>query len=389
MAKYATAALALLVSLLTKKASAECQYPLIGGLYCPFDSDVSFTEKSIIDDSATLTGLVDPKTKTDLGDLDAGLLFFQESSIVGTYPTYFETFSPTMGRYFTFYGDDYHPWMVQDAALTTLPFVELEYSGPALTHNFDIQTGIPYVISEEIAKKAAQYTTTMIEMFQLMQAAVIAIGKGCTGIQNPGGKPACYKAVRLWDRAAAVQTGVNALAQKRCSNYATCGYYTSESDGTTITALSNIKTLSLFTGGQNAVFSGDIAAVKSFIKLIESATAVPFIQGTLRYTQQINGYTIAEKAKEFAEGSAFATGILPKVYECNRAVATLIDEKFQIKAGNDAGSDPTGFLAAVRSVYGCIGVTCEDIGGLIESGDQYFAGFGPCTSAYGNYITTH
>lgn len=388
MAKYATAALALLVSLLTKKASAECKYPLIGGLYCPFGSDVSATEQKIIADSARLGDLVDPKAGTDLDDLDAGLVFFQESSIVGTYPTYLETFSPTLERYFTFYGDDYHPGMVQNAALSTLPFVELEYSGPALTHNFDIQTGVPYVISEEIAKKAAQYTTTMIEMFQLMQAAVIAIGQGCTGIQNPGGKPACYDAVKLWDEAAAVQTGVNALAQKRCANYATCGYYTSEADKT-ITALSNIKTLSLFTGGQNAVFSGDIAAVKSFIKLIESATAVPFIQGTLRYTQQTNGFTIAEKGKEFAEGSAFATGILPKVYECNRAVASLIDEKFQIKAGNDAGSDPSDFLAAVRSVYACIGVTCEDIGGLIESGDQYFAGFGPCSSAYGNYFTTH
>lgn len=389
MAKYGTAALALLVSLLAQKASADCNQDLVGGVYCPY-TDVSSVAQRINDDSSKLGDIVDPKDDpTTLQNLSDGLEFFNKDSIVRGFPSYVKTSSDTMKRYQKFYGETYGPHMVLQAALA-VPLGELQYSGPALSHDFTIQKGTPYVISEEIAKKTAQYTTTMIEMFQLLEETVMTIGLGCTGIVNPGADPACEDALALWDQAAAVQTGVHALAQKRCENYSTCGYFTSSiNEDETDIALSNHKTLMLFQHGAEAVRSGDIVAVKTFIKMIESATAVPFIQGTLRYSQKISGYTIEEKAKEFAEGSAFATGILPKVYECNQAVATLIDEKFQITDGNESSDDPSDYLAAVRSVYGCIGVTCEDIGGLIESGSTYYEGFGPCKSSYGNYIITH
>jgi len=37
--------------------------------------------------------------------------------------------------------------------------------------------------------------------------------------------------------------------------------------------------------------------------------------------------------------------------------------------------------AAIESVYKCLGMTCADVGGLIETGTDYYPGAEPCADA--------
>jgi len=412
MAKYGTAALFLLASMMMQNAAATdgCAFDLVNSVYCPLH-DVSDLLEATKLESKTFSGLVDPPPfGSTLESLEAGKEYLYEGvgnpyNLLKTYPSYIATNSSTLECYDEYYGGvngagSYAPNDVVKAALKTDGIAE--YNGPAMTQYFDdtVRVGSAFEINEESAKKITQYTTNLIEMFQLMEKAIQTVKMGCFSYRgyNDGGDR-CQDAVDLWDNAAAVQDGPNYLGTKRCQNYITCGWTFANKDATgeANIAIANQKVLNLFQIGQNAIRTGDIVGAKGIIKLIQSAQLVSYIQGVGRYAQKISASetpNVEGENKEYAEGMAFSTGMLPQLYQCDRSAAKTVDKTFQLKKGNSFSGTIENFLGVLRKNYQCLGITCEDVGGLWNSKKddpepktpEYYPGAQPCVTEYGTYV---
>merc|ERR1740124_1915269 len=351
-------------------AADNCTFPLVNSVYCPLH-DVSELLDATKMEPSMFSLLVDPKPDGSTpGTLQAGYEYLYEGvgndyNKLKTYPSYTVTKSETLMCYDEYYGPlkgktKYAPNDVVKEALKVGGIAE--YTGPALTQYFDdtVRTE-DHFVNEESAKKITQYTTTLIEMFQLMEKAVQQAKKdgGCfayTG-NKEGGTP-CEEAAKFWDQAAAVQDGPNYLGAKRCQNYLTCGF---TNDTTDTIAIANTKVLNLFQVGQSAIRTGDIVATKGIIKLIQSAQIVPYIQGVGRYAWKISDATaptLAANNKYYAEGAAFATGMLPQLHKCNRAAARTVDKTFQLQVGNKWEFEKfetfRSFFDQVRAEYQCL-----------------------------------
>jgi len=381
MAKYGTAALFLLASMMMQKSAGVCPDSLVNSVYCPFH-DVSNLVQATNNEANELGDLVNPGGSS-LQSLQAGYEYLYDG--VGnpynrfkTYPSYTTTKSETLMCYEEYYDPNYNPNTVVKAALEreVINFP----SGPALTQDYSdaTRTGPEYFIAEESAKKINQYTTALLEMYQLMEFSLRKVLQNCISMAG------CDDAVEIWDNAAAIQTGPNALGEKRCLNYLTCGFNWISSN--TI-ALANIKVLNLFQLGQTAVRTGDCCAIKAIIKLIQSAQIVPYIQGVARYAWKISNApdkTLAANNKWYAEGAAFATGMLPQLYKCNMNAATNVDTRFQLQVGKDWSGTFLDFMNIIRAEYPCLCITCEDVGGLWD-GAAYYPGAAPCVTNFGGF----
>jgi len=372
----------------------NCEFPLVNSVYCPLH-DVSVLVAATHAEAKTFGSLVNPDGVSTIDSLTAGYNYLYNGknniyNLFKTYPSYSTTKSETLMCYKEYYGPDYEPNTVVKAALKREKIDFLD--GPALSQDFSetVRTN-QYYINEESAKKINQYTTALLQMYQLMEEAVqkVAQDRCISYVHKESGAEACQEAVDIWDNAAAVQDGPNYLGTKRCQNYLTCGWnYTNSVGEIANIAIANQKVLNLFQVGQSAIRTGDVVGAKGIIKLIQSAQLVAYIQGVGRYAYTISASetpNVEGENKEYAEGGAFATGMLPQLYKCNRAAAKTVDKTFQLKAGNSFAGTIADFLAVLRSEYQCLGITCEDVGGLWD-GESYYAGAGPCVTNYGDYL---
>ena len=89
----------------------------------------------------------------------------------------------------------------------------------------------------------------------------------------------------------------------------------------------------------------------------------------------------ADGLVEVAEGWAFAAPILPLVAACNATVGELVYKNMYLNAPTtNVVRVPDGFQAvkaALESVYPCLGITCDQVGGMLSNG-QPIPTFLPC-----------
>jgi len=180
------------------------------------------------------------------------------------------------------------------------------------------------------------------------------------------------------------------LADKRCGNFGTCISHTVPSwrtvdDGANSNV--NAKLLRLYRVGQQAVREGRCAAASGYTDQILQQMAVPLIQGALRYAWRSdpNGgnETVTSDGETLAEYNAFAIAVVPLVHACDPTAADVIARSAAIPDGalSMSYSMPEGFAnvkTAFESTYACMGVTCADVGGLLN-GDTHYAGMEPCS----------
>ena len=87
--------------------------------------------------------------------------------------------------------------------------------------------------------------------------------------------------------------------------------------------------------------------------------------------------------KESSELWAFSAAILPWIDNCDADVAATVRANADITVATSTMSD--GYVAAkasLESVYDCMGITCDQVGGILEEGTTNFVtGFEPCESA--------
>merc|ERR1719311_658901 len=93
--------------------------------------------------------------------------------------------------------------------------------------------------------------------------------------------------------------------------------------------------------------------------------SIPLVQGSLRYA-----YKVAEERgglREKAEGAVFSAAILPRVAACDPAKAWIISNNMKIDATTHMSAGFTAVKQAFEATYCCLGINCDDIGGLLKS----------------------
>jgi len=261
---------------------------------------------------------------------------------------------------------------------------------------------------EESIKKATSFVFQFGEIMQLLQKAYDEVGGNC--IAQSVSLP-CFNAVAAWDAAVAVFVGsleangadnssgnpagktLWSLAEKRCGNYFTCGVDTNSNQKGDIASV-NYKIMSLFAAGRQHTFQGQASEMKQIMRLISNKLALGSIQGTMRYAWRLSGppgsNTLptltpptpgfdlgAPPDKETAEMGVFAMGVLPKVWACSKKAEAKLFQEIQI--GGLKTKTPSPYLSTQRPTvnfdnvklalecnYKCLGITCEEVGSLID-----------------------
>eukprot|EP00559_Dactyliosolen_fragilissimus_P007955 CAMPEP_0184871400 /NCGR_PEP_ID=MMETSP0580-20130426/40698_1 /TAXON_ID=1118495 /ORGANISM="Dactyliosolen fragilissimus" /LENGTH=600 /DNA_ID=CAMNT_0027374057 /DNA_START=350 /DNA_END=2149 /DNA_ORIENTATION=- len=162
------------------------------------------------------------------------------------------------------------------------------------------------------------------------------------------------------------------LADKRCSNFGTCGLSGDTNEGTSKV---NYDIFREFVDGLNNLLTGECEAARMNKEKIARFMTIPLIQGTLRYAYKVDKLSGQEKEK--AEGAVFAAAILPKINTCNEEDAMIVFDNMKV------GATETDFKAvkkAFENNYNCLKITCDDVGGLLkgDTGD-YYEDAGPCS----------
>merc|ERR1739845_48581 len=212
------------------------------------------------------------------------------------------------------------------------------------------------------------------------------MGKSTCTLYNCNDDP-----VQAWDEGVAFYTGslqgsnagpgdgnlFYSLADKRCKNFKTCG---SNSYSTSGGSYVNQKIFQEFVVGQYNLLNGQCKEARKNKKNIVNLMNIPLIQGTLRYAFKTGNppadpQKSHDMSKEDAEGAAFAASIIPKIHHCKPDDAKIILDNMYLN------SDVTDFTAVKRAFernYGCLGVTCDTVGGLVL-GDGYYIDAEPCS----------
>jgi hypothetical protein len=229
----------------------------------------------------------------------------------------------------------------------------------------------------EVIKKGTAFMNVFMYVLREMEDAVDDCENGCA-------TEACNAdQVHAWDEAVAFYTGslvksdpnggvlLYTLAQKRCANFNTCG-----DDGV---AAINTEIFTQFDAGKQNFQLGKCSEAEQNLAKISSMMSVPLVQGTLRYAHIIGEEGgMAEKAE--AEGATFAAAVLPFLHACDPEAASLVYTN--MKTGSGAAKDFAAVKEAFESNYDCMGITCAQVGGLLQAdGVTYFPGAEPCGNA--------
>ena len=190
--------------------------------------------------------------------------------------------------------------------------------------------------------------------------------------------------VHAWDEAVAFYTGsipknsgdgghlLYTLAQKRCENYGTCLTTGAEVGMASV----NSEVFKNFREGKQNLLMGNCEVVRKNVARITQLMTIPLIQGTIRYAYVMDKQNDTREKAE-AEGASFAAAVLPMVNACDEADADIIYDNMRVGNGGTASFEVV--KAAFERNYGCLGVSCADIGGLIDTvTNGYLAGAQPC-----------
>ena len=291
-------------------------------------------------------------------------------------------------KFYTYYGDFNYAdsWVL--AALDGTPTPTTWTNGAA-----DFSAVNDAATRREATKKGTAYMNVWMYAIREFEDAIGDCQAGCTG--NTACNEATAGPVHAWDEGVAFYTGstegayggssgklVYALAEKRCANFRTCG-----ANGNSVSGVSkvNLDLGAQFSLGQHYLHVGSCnRAIAPKDRIVDLMT-VPLIQGTLRYAYKVeylhDSTTSASTVlKEKAEGAVFAASVLPMISSCSPSAAATIYNNMRIGA---ASADFEAVKTAFESTYPCLGISCADVGGLVDGSGAYYSTSAPCSDAAG------
>jgi hypothetical protein len=155
-----------------------------------------------------------------------------------------------------------------------------------------------------------------------------------------------------------------ALADRLCSSFATC-----VSGGTTSQVNTNV--MDGFSTMQQNLQSGLCSEASNNKNAIRTQLSIPLVQGVTLALFQVD-----DDSELFAiEATMYAAALLAPIQACNAVDASVLYE-----ATKPGGSlSWTTVHRTLQVHYPCLGLTCEDVGGLWnELEGAYYSGFEPC-----------
>jgi hypothetical protein len=188
--------------------------------------------------------------------------------------------------------------------------------------------------------------------------------------------------VRAWDQSVAFYTGslegidgqgkgifLYDLADSMCQTFKTCS-----EEGNTETGISsvNVRIMNLFQEGQLTVLRRECAQASAIKDQIVTLMTIPLIQASL-YSAHVRNFTTSF---EEVKSATYAAAVLPIVNECSNSDAETIFSNLGLGQANTS-LDTLAVKNAFEKNYDCMGLTCQDIGGVWEG--KYYGQYSfPC-----------
>ena len=209
--------------------------------------------------------------------------------------------------------------------------------------------------------------------------------------------------IREWDEAAAYYIGsleketgegkgylLYDLADRTCATFRTCSKNDAQGYADAIgTASVNKEIILEFQIGQHYLFKRQCDKANAVKERIVRLMRVPLVQATLFMAYMRHTYfeddNDDDAATDELKSATLAATILPIIHYCNQTDAATIFQNMQLKASSNRTVDFVAVKQAFENNYECMGITCEDVGGVWESGD-YGQFASPCVSK--NMVTT-
>jgi hypothetical protein len=223
------------------------------------------------------------------------------------------------------------------------------------------------------AAAAIRLGLPMLHVWMYVLGSVESAAANCleSGDNSPRAK-AWDDAVALYVGSGALESGregyfVYTLVQDMCRSFGTCAV----GDRAPV----NAELFEHFRGGRESLSGGDCAGASAHAGRIKGLMTVPLVQGAIRAAYAID---VQEDRRDSAQGigAAFSAAVLPLVHACNGGDADVVH--IDLELGNTKGSYGAVKSALDRS-YECLGVDCEDVGGLVDLlGDGYLPGAEAC-----------
>jgi len=207
---------------------------------------------------------------------------------------------------------------------------------------------------DQFIKKGTVYLNVWMHVIGEMERAIIA----CSKNSDDG--------VGHWDEAVAFYSGsqdgsagnlLYRFALKRCGNFGTCG---EKKQGV------NTEIIAQFTLGQTALKAKKCSEAITIKRKIVAIMSVPMVQGTLRYAWKLGVAKGERVSKESAEGLTFTKGIMPLVAACDSKAAEIIRQNTLVGKRDHNSKSWTDVKKALESTYACLGMTCEQVNGLVQ-----------------------
>merc|ERR1711904_498026 len=220
-------------------------------------------------------------------------------------------------------------------------------------------------------KKGSAYMNVWMYVIHEIEDAISDCESSCT---NPGAQDCNADPVHAIDEAAAFYAGslegsgatgmpnagklIFRLAEKRCANFGTCNPGAQ--------AKANQKIIVKLQEAQTELKNARCSNVPALRETITSLMSIPLVQGSLRYAWKVAEDPGAGETEK-AEGAVFSAAILPRVSAFDPAKAKIISDNMKIDATNHMSAGFTAVKEAFEATYCCLGIKCEDIGGLLKS----------------------
>jgi hypothetical protein len=282
------------------------------------------------------------------------------------------------------HGTTHAPIMVLTGANYAAKQTDCKTNLGGVVTDFDIWSGTEIGLVTQVIKKMAVFTNAWLYTVHEFEDAI----DDCTAsliANNDAGVHAWDEGVAFWTGSlvgTTLQSSTNGnmnymLANKRCKNFKTCVGGTATGQSTV-----NINLFEMFTNGYNAIHADNCGQAQVVLNQVIPQMTVPLIQGTLRYA-----YLIGEASgtyKELGEGYAFMMSVIHRVGQCSMVDANTIYAALDVidavpttyALGGSATFETV--KTAFENNYGCMGVTCADVGGYVDSNGAYRAKASPC-----------
>ena len=326
--------------------------------------------------SSALSYSYNPETDNKNGRTLAGFSTAAESKMAGCGPQCPYT---DYAKYLNFYGEfDYGHQYVMAA---------LEQRSTAFVNgNVDFST-----YSMPALEQAVQIATLNLNVWMYVireyEDALDDCAKGCASDQCNTGK------VNAWDEGIAFYTGSlegedgsgegvlsYALADKLCVEFKTCG-----KDGQDTSGLSyiNSEIFRLSLPAVGLLKAEKCVETRVYVEKIVGLMTANLIQSLLRSTYQTSTSSVGgdAHAKDVAKGeaAAYAAAVLPILHNCSASDAEFVFQ--QLEYNNDEDRDYVAIKKVLEQHYECMGITCEQVGGLWDPATMsYRSGAAPCSS---------